>query len=230
VHFLQKNLYLCKNYNNHHKTMKHSILKIVAFIAGAFLVGCQVDTTSTPTTNVDGNTTLSIALESSRTALGAKEGAEYPVVWSEGDRIIINGVASSEAAIDPATPNRATFEISGELSMPYHITYPYSEEFVGSTPKVIFPAEQVYAEGTFAQNHAPMCGYVAKQGDKVVLEHLSGVLRFPVKAASNGAVLEKIIITSTDDVKLSGEFSVFLREILYLGKHKRNQSNHIYLA
>ena len=188
--------------------MKHSILKIAAFIAGVFLVGCQVDTTSTPNTNVDGKTTLSISLESSRTALGEKVGEEYPVVWSEGDRIIINGVASSEAAIDPATPNRATFEILGELSMPYYITYPYSEEFVGTTPKVVFPAEQVYAEGTFAQNHAPMCGYVAKQGDKVVLEHLSGVLRFPVKAASNGAVLEKIVITSTDGIKLSGEFSV----------------------
>ena len=188
--------------------MRHSILRVVAFIAGTFLLGCQVDTTSSTTVNGENKTTLSISLEPSRTALGPKEGADYPVIWSEGDRIIMNGVASNEAGINPENPSNATFEVLGELIEPFHITYPYSANLVGKSPKVEFLAEQIYAAGSFAQNHAPMCGYVAQRGEKVVLEHLAGVLQFSVKAGSNGVVLDKIVITSTDGVKLSGEFDV----------------------
>lgn len=192
--------------------MKHSIWAVVTFIAATLFSSCQVDPTSTPAVDTvnGGTTTLSISLpESSRTSLGTKDAeGKYPVLWSEGDRILMNGVASKEAVIDPENLSRATFEVSAVLDVPYHVTYPYSESFVDASPKVEFPAEQVYAENSFAQGHAPMCGYVAKKGERVVLKHLAGVFRFAVTAASEGVVLDKIVITSTDDVKLSGEFNV----------------------
>ncbi len=178
---------------------RHLIAVAVCFAA---LFGCQTDPTSTPIFGGE-ETTLSISLEPSRTSLGEKVGETYPVYWSEGDCIAVNGIAS-EAAIDASNKSVATFTVTA--SEPYHITYPYTEGIGAS--KVLFPAEQSYNEGTFASGAAPMCGYVANKGDEVKLNHLAGVLRFPVKASEEGIELEKVIITSLNGSKLSGEFEV----------------------
>ena len=181
--------------------MKFTTRLIAVVVCAIALFGCQTDPT---TTVVNGEeTTLSISLEPTRTSLGEKNGDTYPVFWSDGDCIAVNGVAA-EAAIDPSNKSVATFTVTA--SAPYNITYPYAEG-VGAN-KVVFPAEQSYTEGTFAAGAAPMCGYVANKGDNVELKHLAGVLRFPIKAANNGVVLEKVVITSTEGVKLSGEFEV----------------------
>ena len=177
------------------------------FVAFALLlVGCSTDTINDGETIVgDGATTLTLSIQSTRTALGEKVGDTYPVYWSEGDKIAVNGVASSEAVIKAENRSVATFKVESELSTPYYITYPYSE---GVSPKVIFPTEQEFAEGTFAQGYAPMCGYTENRGGNVELKHLAGVLRFPVKASSEGITLEKVVITSLNGTKISGEFAV----------------------
>ena len=182
--------------------MKFTTRLIAVAVCAIALFGCQTDPTSTPIGGGE-QTTLSISLEPTRTSLGEKNGDTYPVFWSESDCIAVNGVAA-EAAIDPSNKSVATFTVTA--SAPYNITYPYAEG-VGAN-KVIFPAEQSYTEGTFASGAAPMCGYVANKGDNVELKHLAGVLRFPVKASTNGVILEKVVITSTEGVKLSGEFEV----------------------
>ena len=181
--------------------MKFTTRLIAVAVCAIALFGCQTDPT---TTVVNGEeVTLSISLEPTRTSLGEKNGDTYPVFWSESDCIAVNGV-SSEATIDASNKSVATFTVTA--SAPYNITYPYTEGL--SASKVVFPTEQSYAEGTFAAGAAPMCGYVANKGDNVKLKHLAGVLRFPIKAANNGVVLEKVVITSTEGVKLSGEFEV----------------------
>ena len=181
--------------------MKFTTRLIAVVVCAIALFGCQTDPT---TTVVNGEeVTLSISLEPTRTSLGEKNGDTYPVFWSNGDCIAVNGVAA-EAAIDASNKSVATFTVTA--SAPYNITYPYTEGL--SASKVVFPAEQSYTEGTFATGAAPMCGYVANKGDNVELKHLAGVLRFPVKASTNGVILEKVVITSTEGVKLSGEFEV----------------------
>ena len=187
--------------------MKFSTRVILSFVCAVALWSCQTEPTTTPVNGV-GGTVLSISLEQTRTSLGAKEGENYPLYWSNGDRIAINGVASGEATISASDKSTASFEVSSTLSEPYHIIYPYSAELAGEVAKVIFPAEQNYVEGTFAQGCAPMCGYAESKSDEIKLKHLAGVLRFPVKASSEGVVLEKIVITSLDGTKLSGEFDV----------------------
>jgi hypothetical protein len=181
--------------------------RVIATIVGlAVLFGCQTD----PTTPINGGegATISISLEPSRTSLGAKEGDTYPVYWSEGDRIVINGIASEEAVIDASNKSVATFKVNASLNEPYNIIYPYSSTLPSSSSKVIFPTEQSYVEGTFAKDYAPMCGYTDSKSDEVHLKHLAGVLRLPVKASKEGVELSKIVITSLDGVKLSGEFDV----------------------
>ena len=187
--------------------MKLSTRVITSLVCAIALFSCQTDPTIT---EVGGSkkTTISISLEPSRTSLGAKEGDTYPTIWSVGDRIAVNGQASSEATINPSNSSRATFEINGELEYPYNITYPYNSTLSTSSPKVLFLAEQEYTEGTFTANSAPMCGFVANGDNSISLKHLAGILRFPIVASSAGVVLDRIVITATEDVKLSGEFDV----------------------
>ena len=188
--------------------MKRFYRVTLSVICAIALLGCQTDPTTTPIG--DGNeTTISISLEPTRTSLGDKgNDGIYPLYWSVGDRIVVNGVASSEAAIDASNKSVATFNIASTIGEPYHITYPYSATLLNSPSKVVFPAEQSYVEGTFAQDCAPMCAYVENKSSDVKLKHLAGVLRFPVKASTAGVVLDKIVITSLDNAKLSGEFDV----------------------
>ena len=189
--------------------MKFTTNLIASLLCTIALIGCQTDNTTTDfgSEGVEGTTYLSISLENSRTTLGDKVGDTYPVFWSEGDRIVVNGYASKEVTIDADNKSRATFEVAKALDTPFHITYPYNASLSGSS-KVLFLAEQAYTEGTFAPESAPMCGYVANLGDKIALKHLSSVLRFPVKAAYDGVILDRVVITSTEDLKLAGEFDV----------------------
>ncbi len=170
------------------------------------LLSCQTDNTTTFIE--ESSTFLSVSLENTRIYLGEKDGKDYPTFWSEGDRIVVNGHASESAVINDTNKSSAVFEVKSDLSLPYSVTYPYSSALTYSSPKVVFPAEQEYVEETFAPNSVPMCGYVENEGDKIELKHLAGLLRFPVKASSDGIVLDRIVITSTDGIKLSGEFSV----------------------
>ena len=182
------------------------IITAILLFAATIFSGCQNDLIENR--HNDDCAKLTISLEKSRTSLGDKVGESYPLYWSEGDRIAINGAASGEAVIDAANRSVATFEILSPASKPFHITYPYSESLSGEAAKVIFPAEQNYTEGTFAQGCAPMCGYVDGQSSSVSLKHLTGVLRLPIKASSEGTTLEKVVVTSLGGAKISGEFDV----------------------
>ena len=170
------------------------------------LVGCQADVTDdTPITS--GTTTLSISLEESRTALGAKNGDTYPTFWSVGDCIAVNGEKSNEVNIDLQNKAYATFSVGAVLDYPYFITYPYTTSTTAKSPKVTFLAEQSYKEGSFAEDSAPMCGYVANSDENIVLKHLAGVLRFAIRDSKGlNTKLKKVTIKSSK--ALAGDFGV----------------------
>lgn len=156
----------------------------------------------------EGDAKLHLTLPQTRTMLGGKEGDVYPLYWSEGDRILVNGVLSEEVDIDANNRSSATFEVGGTLTYPYNITYPSSSAASLTKPVVEFLSEQSYTEGSFAVGSAPMCGYIAKQGNGCTLSHLAGVLKLSVKASSEDVALQKIVVTSTSGAKISGEFEV----------------------
>lgn len=187
-------------------------LRITFALSALFLVACQGDNTSEGVYG-DGATTLTVALPTTRTSLGDKSGDTYPVYWSEGDKIAVNGAESAAAVVDASNASLANFTFSSALSYPYNITYPYTSTTTAEVAKVIFPAEQNYVKGSFGAGDAPMCGYVASKGDRVALKHLAGVLKFPIKANRKGVVLHKIVVTSTSGASLSGEFAVNCQEV-----------------
>ncbi len=187
--------------------MNNFSLKILVLLLVAMFWGCQTNDTNIGN-NGEGVSSLTISIPNTRTALGDKADDTYPVSWSEGDCIVANGVKSSKATIDSTNPSNAIFDFGSALNYPLKVTYPYTSTTTANAPKVVFPTEQQYTEGTFATESAPMCGYTENPKEKVVMAHLAGVLRFSIKGAVEGTTLQKVVITSTEGAKLSGEFTV----------------------
>ena len=186
--------------------MKKSLLSIFATLS-MVLVGCQTDPIDSAIGS-DGSTILTVSTAVTRTSLGEKAGDVYPVYWSEGDKILVNGVQSEEAVIKAEDASTAQFTIDSSVKYPYNITYPYASNCTATSPRVVFPAQQSYEEGTFASGSAPMCGYVENNATKIELKHLAGVLRLPIKAKKEGVTLQKVVVTSNSGAKLAGEFAV----------------------
>ena len=188
--------------------MKRYLLFFASIVLA--VVGCKTDDGVEDQTEpaLSGDVELSVTLAHTRTSLGNKGGdGVYPLYWNDGDRIVVNGILSEEVNIDEDDASAATFVVKAVQSYPYHITYPYSASTTAEKNVVEFPAEQSFVEGTFESGSVPMCGYV-ESGNNVALSHLSTILRLPVKATSEGAVLKKVVVTSLSGAKISGEFNV----------------------
>ena len=170
------------------------LTKIFASLVALVAVSCATDTTQDLGVDLGNNgalTEITLSLEESRTQLGEKAGDVYPLYWSEGDKIAINGVASAPLAASADGQTSATFSFDGTLERPFHIVYPAPADGVvaattGLYP-VTFPATQNYTVGTFESGTAPMYGYAATaaEGEELLpaveIHHLTGILRLAVK-------------------------------------------------
>ena len=182
--------------------MKNLTKIFLAVVAGMFAFSCVTDATEDLGVEVGkggGKTQITVSLEESRTQLGERNAdGKYPLYWSAGDQIAINGEVSTPLA--EGGNAAATFSFGEVLTAPYNIVYPASE----GANVVNFLAEQPYTVGTFAPKAAPMYGY-ATEANEVQLNHLTGVLRLAVKG--NGEALTSVVITS-ELGKIAGPFTV----------------------
>ena len=181
--------------------------KLLILLALFFAIGCQTDVA----TNIalsQGEVVLSVALAPTRVSLGNKVGSTYSAYWNEGDRLVANAIQSEVAIIYANDSSRATFKFSEDesLSYPLNITYPYCATTTAEQPMVEFPTNQSYVEGSFEVGSAPMCGYTTNTSNGIILNHLATILRFPIKAKSEGVILDKVVITSQS--KIAGVFKV----------------------
>ena len=178
------------------------------FLAVALLFtgfACTTDVTDDLGVNVGGQTTLCLSLEESRTELGEKVDDLYPLVWSEGDQIEVNGTSSLPLSAAEAGGAGAAFSFDAVLAHPLNIIYPASTE----AGCVTFLANQEYKVGSFAPGAAPMYGYATERAEgeeatPIQLHHLTGVLRFAVKGEVS---LAKAVITS-DNGDLAGTYAI----------------------
>ena len=187
--------------------MKKIFLLLATF---AFAIGCQPDTPSDNTTTTDTDINLTISLEqATRTSLGlSSEEGIYPTYWNIGDEVVVNGVLSDKVTADEHNKPTATFSFAeSSISAPYSVVYPYCSLTSAEKSYVEFPAKQSYTKGSIAPNHAPMCGYV-ENGNEITLQHLSAILRLPVRASKEIIGLKEVVVTSTSGAKLAGIFKV----------------------
>ena len=159
--------------------------------------------------------TLQVALPTpTRTELGEKVDGKYPVFWSEGDVLAVNGKPTTNIAINEENKSIAVFDLPLGSTIPYHIVYPYPGEDVavnsgsGLYP-VVFAVNQMHTEGTFAQGAAPMHSWSDGFSD-IQMHHLSTVLRFPVKAAAGTTVdLKYVSVATVGAEPIAGVFDVY---------------------
>ena len=193
--------------------MKNLAKLFLVVASGMFAFSCVQDATEELGVKIEGQKggvyEVSISLEESRTQLGEKADGVYPLYWSEGDAIAINGINSLPLTAGGSAD--ATFNFTKEVVRPFCIVYPaptaatVEDEVVEEpvAPATIYPvtfaATQPYTVGTFAPQAAPMYGYAPElaEGEEelaIQLNHLTGVLRFSVKG--NGEKVSSILVKS----------------------------------
>ena len=170
------------------------------FVVAALFVGfaCATDATEDLGVNVGGVTEITLSLEESRTQLGEKAGESYPLYWSSGDKISVNGVESNAITVgENATV--ASFTVPGTLATPYCIAYP-----TAAAGEVLFAAEQTHAgDTTFASGVSTMYGY--SEGGNAQLQHLTGVLKIGV---TGSATLTHAQISNVSRAPIAGAFAI----------------------
>ena len=184
----------------------HIFTLLIALLCASCTPGGSTDITTNQS-----ECELKILLPSaSRTSLGNKGGdGKYPLYWSDDDCIAVNGVPSIGIEIDAHNSSMATFSFEkNKLEYPYTIVYPHNEFNSADHPKVVFPEEQNYVEGSFSSKSAPMYGSVESNSDFISLKHLSVVLRLEMCSAIEGIELSNITISSQEGKRLAGEFLV----------------------
>ena len=180
-----------------------NLFKILLAVVALAVVGCTTDATEDLDTQfggVDGQQTITLSLEESRTQLGTEVDGLYPLTWSKGDKISVNGVESGEAVIDSNNPASATFTIGGTPAKPYCIAYPAAAE-----GQVLFAANQVHASNTtFGNGVATMYGY-SESGLGAQLHHLTGVLKIGITGSHT---LNLVQISTVDRAPIAGAFEL----------------------
>ena len=189
--------------------MKNLTKIFLAVMGGLFAFSCATDATEDLGVNVGAEVkaTVTASLEQARTQLGEKAEGVYPLYWSEGDAIAVNGVASNPLTAGGSA--NADFSFNSELIYPLNAVYPAPAAGVVAEAEgaqvVTFAVVQPYTAGTFAPGVAPMYGYTDVEGEAVQFNHLSGVLCFNLKG--NGEVLTSATISSENGV-LAGNFDI----------------------
>ena len=156
--------------------------------------------------NNEGRTVLTVELPGeTKTILGDAQGDVRPVLWSKGDQISVNGVASQALNIESNAAS-ADFTLNAGLTAPYSIIYPATMVKDGSSV-ITLPSQQKAESGdNIVSGSLPMAGYSTTLSAK--MGQLCGILGIHLKAGSQTGLIRYIEVTATGGEPVSGDFSV----------------------
>lgn len=156
--------------------------------------------------NNEGRTVLTVELPGeTKTILGDAQGDVRPVLWSKGDQISVNGVASQALDIESNAAS-ADFTLNAGLTAPYSIIYPATMVKDGSSV-ITLPSQQKATSGdNIVSGSLPMAGYSNTLSAK--MGQLCGILGIHLKAGSQTGLIRYIEVTATGGEPVSGDFSV----------------------
>ena len=156
--------------------------------------------------NNEGRMVLTVELPGeTKTILGDAQGDVRPVLWSKGDQISVNGVASQALNIESNAAS-ADFTLNAELTAPYSIIYPATMVKDGSSV-ITLPSQQKATSGdNIISGSLPMAGYSNTLSAK--MGQLCGILGIHLKAGSQTGLIRYIEVTATGGEPVSGDFSV----------------------
>lgn len=179
-------------------------MAVLSLIAAAACTKNEFDSQNIQ--NNEGLTVLTVELPGeTKTILGDAQGDVRPVLWSKGDQISVNGVASQALDIESNAAS-ADFTINAELTAPYSIIYPATMVKDGSSV-ITLPSQQKDTSGdNIISGSLPMAGYSTTLSAK--MGQLCGILGIHLKAGSPTGLIRYIEVTATGGEPVSGDFSV----------------------
>lgn len=180
-------------------------MKKISMILGSALmmltVGCTTDTTKEVVNN-DNKVIIGLSVDDTRTSLGDKSGTEYPVLWSAGDKVAVNGVASEPLAAEYAGKTAAQFTVTG-VAAPFDVIYPADVLMADGT--VGISEIQEYVPGSFAQGSAVMVGH--SDSPNGVIKNLYGFVKVPILKGDEKTV-KSVTLHSNNLEAMTGTFAV----------------------
>lgn len=179
-------------------------MAVLSLIAAAACTKNEFDSQNVQ--NNEGRTVLTVELPGeTKTILGEAQDDVRPVLWSKGDQISVNGVASQALDIESNAAS-ADFTLNAELTAPYSIIYPATMVKDGSSV-ITLPSQQKAASGdNIISGSLPMAGYSTTLSAK--MGQLCGILGIHLKAGSPTGLIRYIEVTATGGEPVSGDFSV----------------------
>ena len=175
-------------------------MKKFAMFVGLALVmlatSCSTDTTEV---NLNGaKVTLGVSLDQTRTYMGELNNGEYPVLWSDGDKLLVN---DKVVAVPAEYVGKASVQVAVDAAEAYNVAYP-AELILGN--ELTISEVQKYAEGSFAVGSGVMVGY-STSADAVALKNLYGYLKFTVTGAAN---VNAVTVVAAGGEAISGVYAV----------------------
>ena len=161
---------------------------------------CSTDTTDV---NLNGaKVTLGVSLDQTRTYMGELTNGEYPVLWSEGDNILVN---AKSVAVPAEYVGKATMKIAVDAADEYKLAYP--AELVEGNELTISEVQK-FVDGSFAVGSGVMVGYSTDPA-AVVLKNLYGYLKFTVTGAAN---VDAVTVVANGGESISGVYAIDYKE------------------
>lgn len=172
-------------------------------------VSCTKDTTVTPEVK-QGAIEITASVEGTRTSL---EGAD--VRWSANDALgIFSGTKFVNAQFTTTDDNAASATFTGDATdaegteaAKAFAYYPYAAgaTLEGTTVSGLeIPAEQTFAEGTFATTLNPMAA-VGKDHTSLAFRSVGAVLRFKLTGTDT---FNKLVLTGNNDESIAGAYAL----------------------
>ena len=140
-----------------------------------------------------------------KTVMGDKSESKYPIYWSEGDVIAVNGSLSQPLAAGDAGTSSATFTFDEKPATAgvYNVVYPGN----ATSGRVEFPSSQSYVENSFCPGAAPLIGQTDDLEAPVSLHTCAAIVRFSIKG---DVTLASMDVAAPSGEKISGEFDLNL--------------------
>ncbi len=173
--------------------------KFAMFVGLALVMLATSCTTDTTDVNLNGaKVTLGVSLDQTRTYMGELNNGQYPVLWSEGDQILVN---NKVVAVPAQYAGKASLEVAVDAAEEYNVAYPadliYNNELTISEV-------QKYVDGSFAVGSGVMVGY-STTATGVALKNLYGYLKFTVTGAAN---VNAVTVIAEGGEAISGTYAI----------------------
>lgn len=182
-----------------------AIIALTALAAGCAKEIAGADEVILPDQELLGQDEVTLVLNvpaspGTKTTLGAKDGSSYPIYWSAGDVITLNGTAAT--SFTPASGNEtatASFKVTS-LAAPYNFLYNGS-----GTNVVTFPSTQNYVADGFDPAAVPMYASVNSLSGNITFSHVASLLKFSFTGSKK---IDSINLSAGDANSLSGNFTI----------------------